>query len=198
MHEFTSTKSTADCIRARAAAFRSRERQDILRGTLLPPPAGGYPSSCFSRRGQVRRGLDRDTGPSERHDNHPGPRAALFHYRARIGRLHDEAPGRRHGREEAWNTSVNSEDIPLAARHRGADCPGQATRWHGRIFSPALSSGGAMVSRMAQTTPWVFARLAIIASMNPRTRPTGDHRDRERGASLHRVHTRDRRLGGAD
>ena len=40
-----------------------------------------------------------------------------------------------------------------------------------RIFGVGISSGGAMVSRLCQTVPWIFNRVVLVATCNPNYSP---------------------------
>lgn len=137
---------------------------------LLPPPAGGYPVIMLFHGGD---GYAADWIEIQGLPNGMtviGLARRYFIIAPESG-VSDEGSGTVTDVKKRWNTAVNSGDIPyildILAWIPRSGYPVNM----GRIFLAGISSGGAMVSRMAQTTPWLFARLAIVASMNPSYSP---------------------------
>ncbi len=137
---------------------------------VLPPPAGGYPVIMLFHGGD---GYAADWIEIK---GLPTAMASIGLVRryfviAPESGISDQASGSATDVKKRWDVSVNSRDIPyildIIAWLPRSGYPINI----GRIFLAGISSGGAMTSRMCMTTPFLFRRVVIVASMNPNYLP---------------------------
>ncbi len=137
---------------------------------LLPPPPGGYPVIMLLHGGD---GYAADWIEIMGLPNAMTTIGLSRRYLvvAPESGVSDESSGTVTDVKKRWNSAIDSPDIPyileIIAWLPGSGYPVNT----GRIFICGISSGGAMTSRMCQTTPGLFKRAVIVASMNPNYYP---------------------------
>lgn len=132
-----------------------------------PPRAGGYPVVlCFhGGDGSGRMWVDY-TGIGLSGFGNLALASGYFVVAPDAG-ISDDPSGSYSDVKKRWDTSQASGDVPyIISVLEWLGSSGYPVNMN-RVFGVGISSGGAMISRLCQGTPWMFRRAAIVASINP-------------------------------